>query len=207
MDLSDGLPRLRNDRNRDGRVCVVPDDHEYSWRGGRLLPGMSVEIVDDFGNVLPGIQGTVRIRGPSDVSGYIGDPEQSRAAFRDGWFYPGDVGSLSSDKLLRISGRVKPVINLGGEKVKPEAIEEVVLSFEGIGQAAAFGTTDAMGIEELRRRRPHGLERGRRARALRSQAAARADPTRFVVVKELPLNAIGKVDRRRLAEIAKAKAS
>jgi acyl-CoA synthetase (AMP-forming)/AMP-acid ligase II len=177
---------------------------------GRLLPGMSVEIVDDSGNVLPpDTEGTVRIQGPSDVSGYIGDPEQSRAAFHDGWFYPGDIGSLSSEKLLRISGRVKPVINLGGEKVKPETIEEVVLSFEGIGQTAVFGTTDAMGIEELccavvpRLAWNEDAVRAHCARKLPPELI----PSRFVVVKELPLNAIGKVDRRRLADITKAKAS
>jgi acyl-CoA synthetase (AMP-forming)/AMP-acid ligase II len=177
---------------------------------GRLLPGMSVEIVDDSGNVLPpDTEGTVRIQGPSDVSGYIGDPEQSRAAFRDGWFYPGDVGSLSNDKLLRILGRVKPVLNLGGEKVKPEAIEEVVLSFEGIGQAAVFGAMDAMGIEELRCAvvpRATLNEDALRAHCAR-KLPPELIPAGFVVLTELPLNAIGKVDRRRLAEIAKAKAS
>jgi acyl-CoA synthetase (AMP-forming)/AMP-acid ligase II len=177
---------------------------------GHLLPGMSVEIVDDSGNVLPpDTEGTVRIHGPSDVRGYIGDPEQSRSAFRDGWFYPGDVGSLSSEKLLRILGRVKPVLNLGGEKVKPESIEEVVLSFEGIGQAAVFGATDVLGIEELwcavvpRSAWNEHAVRMHCARTLPPELI----PSRFVVVTELPLNATGKVDRRRLAEVARGKAS
>jgi acyl-CoA synthetase (AMP-forming)/AMP-acid ligase II len=177
---------------------------------GRLLPGISVEIVDDAGRVLPAdTEGAVRIRGPSDVDGYIGDPEQSREAFRDGWFYPGDVGSISAGQLLRITGRVKPVLNLGGEKVKPEAVEEVVVSFEGIGQAAVFTTTNALGIEELwcavvpREAWNEG--------ALRMHCAGKLPPdlipAGFVVLKELPLNATGKIDRRRLAEISRAKVS
>jgi acyl-CoA synthetase (AMP-forming)/AMP-acid ligase II len=175
---------------------------------GYVVPGMAVETVDDADNRLAaGVEGTLRVRGPSDAKGYIGDSEQSRLAFRNGWFYPGDVGSLGEDRVLRISGRVKPVVNLGGDKVKPEMVEDVIASFEGIRQAAVFGVINSLGIEELCAAvvpRSTWNEDDLRAHCA-GKLPPEFIPARFVILDDLPLNEFGKVDRRILPEIARAK--
>jgi acyl-CoA synthetase (AMP-forming)/AMP-acid ligase II len=175
---------------------------------GYLLPEISLEIVDEFGNPLPaGAEGTVRVRSPYNVTGYVGDPLESRSAFRDGWFYPGDVARLTRHGLLVISGRQKTIVNLGGEKVKPELVEEVITSFDGVERAGVFGVTNDLGVEEL-----WSLVVPRAAwneAGLRSHCEGRLPssliPVRFIVVDALPLNPMGKVERHRLLELAKVR--
>jgi acyl-CoA synthetase (AMP-forming)/AMP-acid ligase II len=112
---------------------------------GYVAPGISVQIVDHAGNVLaPGKEGLVRIRSDSGATGYLGDPAGSRESFRDGWCYSGDIGMLTADRLLIISGREKAVLNLGGDKVSPERIEQVLSTTLGLGgqdeeSSAGFG--------------------------------------------------------------------
>lgn len=117
---------------------------------GYITPGMIVQAVDDAGNVLgPGGEGHIRFRGDKCVAGYVGDPPGSEKYFRDGWFYPGDIGAVTEEGVLIISGRSKTIIDLGGDKINPEAIEMVLLSFPGVVHAVAFGRANTLGIEEV----------------------------------------------------------
>ena len=76
---------------------------------GFVTPGTAVQIVDRSGTVLPpGQEGLVRIRSDYAVDGYLGNPEETAQTFRDGWFYPGDIGTLGVDDLLIITGREQP---------------------------------------------------------------------------------------------------
>jgi len=91
---------------------------------GYVAPGVTIDIVGPSGEVLPvGKEGLVRIRSECVVDGYVGDPESTRLKFRDGGFYPGDVGTLTTSGILVLSGRQETVINLGGDKVSPERVE------------------------------------------------------------------------------------
>ena len=73
---------------------------------GFVTPGVTIQIIDASGTILPpGQEGAVRVRSEYAVDSYFGNPEGSRKAFRDGWFYPGDVGTLSAENLLVITGR------------------------------------------------------------------------------------------------------
>jgi acyl-CoA synthetase (AMP-forming)/AMP-acid ligase II len=132
---------------------------------------------------------------------------ESTQAFRDGWFYPGDIGRLTQEKLLVIAGREKTIVNIGGDKLNPELVEEVILSFAGVAQAGVFGVANEMGIEEL-----WSLIVPRAdfdERALRAHCAGNLletfVPVRFIAVDSLPLNDMGKLERPRLPEIAKVK--
>jgi len=173
---------------------------------GFVTPGASVEIVDEADNVLaPGKEGIVRTRTAQMVDGYVGNPDATARAFRGGWFYPGDIGALTPDGMLIIRGREASVLNLGGDKVKPELVEEALCAFAGIAQAAVFTHKDALGVPELWAALVcrSDLDYG----ALRSQCAQRIGqafvPRHLVRVDSLPLNAAGKVDRNRLAELVK----
>ena len=117
---------------------------------GFVTPGAEVEIVDASDKPLPpGRDGIVRTRTGQMVDGYVGNPEATARAFRDGWFYPGDTGSLTADGMLIIHGREASVLNIGGDKIRPELVEEALTSFPGVEQAAAFTHKSDMGVPEL----------------------------------------------------------
>lgn len=175
---------------------------------GHVMPYQTVEIVDAAGTALPrGSEGRVRITGPYTVPGYIGNVEANTTAFAGGWFYPGDIGRLRDDDMLVVSGRDKTVINLGGDKVKPEMVEEVLKSFPGMEDAAVFSVSNALGNEEI-----WSLIV---TRMVWSNAALRDHcektlppsfvPVRFVAIDGLPKNAMGKTERRDLAALARSK--
>ena len=117
---------------------------------GYVHTGVEVEAVDEDGRMLPpNTEGILRIRGPNVISGYLGDTVASAAVFRDGWFYCGDIGAVSPDGLLTVGGRNSDFINAGGNKVSPKVIEDVLLSLPQVGDAAAFGVPDRMGVVRI----------------------------------------------------------
>jgi acyl-CoA synthetase (AMP-forming)/AMP-acid ligase II len=117
---------------------------------GRVIPEAQLQIVDDNDRVLPfGKTGIVRVRSTSGITAYDGDPEASAAVFRDGWFYPGDLGALSAGGILRVTGRAAEVMNLGGNKIAPELIEELVRSYPAVRDVAAFAAPNNLGIDQL----------------------------------------------------------
>ena len=107
---------------------------------GYAFPGVEIEIVDaDDRPVAPGNEGIVRIRSELNARGYLDNPDASANVFRAGWMYPGDLGTLAPDGLLTISGRTDDVINRGGDKISPQAIEEVLMTLADLGEVAVFG--------------------------------------------------------------------
>jgi acyl-coenzyme A synthetase/AMP-(fatty) acid ligase len=117
---------------------------------GYIYSNVEVEAVDDQDRKLPpGTEGILRIRSPYAVAGYFGDPAASASVFRDGWFYPGDIGAVMPDRLLTITGRVEEFINSGGNKVSPQLIEDVLLALPYVTEAAAFGVPDRLGVVRI----------------------------------------------------------
>jgi fatty-acyl-CoA synthase len=174
---------------------------------GFVTPGAEVEVVDQSDNVLAtGKEGIVRTRTAQMVDGYVRNPEATARAFRNGWFYPGDIGSLAGDGMLIIRGREASVLNIGGDKVKPELVEEQLTAFAGIDQAAAFTQKNDMDVPELWAAvvcRPD-LDFGALQRHCERQLGPAFVPRHFIRVDSLPQNPAGKVDRYRLAELAKS---
>jgi acyl-CoA synthetase (AMP-forming)/AMP-acid ligase II len=167
---------------------------------GTITPGVTVGIVDGSGRPLPaGAEGLVRITGRFTVDGYRGDADESQDAFRDGWFYPGDIGRLTAEGLLVLTGRDKAVLNLGGDKVSPERIEQVLASVAGVQEVAAFTVPNAAGVSELVAAvvMPAFDAQALRRHCERELPAAFV-PVRFVPVADIPRNEMGKIDRRRL---------
>ena len=121
----------------------MPDDAAV----GFVTPSTLVEIVDDAGErVAPGVVGQVRVAGPELARGYRGRDEDG--AFGDGWFMPGDLGSIEANGTLRIIGRTNEVMNLGGEKFIPDTLEEKVRHVAGVADVAAFALADAASIDQ-----------------------------------------------------------
>lgn len=175
---------------------------------GRVMPGVTVEIVDGSRRLpSPGQKGSLRVHSPTMVAEYVGDPELTRATFRDGFYYPGDVGHLTADGVLVISGREKEVLNLGGAKIQPELVEDVLAAFAAVDQAGVVAVPDALGLDELWAlivaRAP--LDAEALASHCRGRLALPFCPARFIRVEALPRNANGKLDRSRLLELARAR--
>ncbi|MEP7181539.1 MAG: class I adenylate-forming enzyme family protein [Betaproteobacteria bacterium] len=117
---------------------------------GFLLPGVLVQAVDDDGRPLPpGVEGELRMRSDSGVRGYVGGGPTDAGAFEGGWFCSGDVGSVADDGMLLVTGRKGDVINSSGQKIDPQAIEDVLLSMSSIREAAAFGVPDTSGVTQI----------------------------------------------------------
>ncbi|HSH90720.1 MAG TPA: class I adenylate-forming enzyme family protein [Ramlibacter sp.] len=104
---------------------------------GYVLPTVQVEIVDEQGNPVPrGTVGEVRIKADGLVDEYLEDTSANDGSFRDGWFHPGDAGSLDNEGGLSILGRTRELMNFGGVKIAPDSIEAVLARVPGIGDMA-----------------------------------------------------------------------
>jgi acyl-CoA synthetase (AMP-forming)/AMP-acid ligase II len=173
-------------------------------KAGTVGPGTGVEvgIMDEAGNLLPaGAQGEVVIRGPNVTRGYHNNPEANAAAFTDGWFRTGDRGALDSDGYLTLIGRIKELINRGGEKISPLEVDAALLAHPAVAEAASFAAPDPKYGEEV-----HAavVLRGEATAAdLRAHCGGRlADfkvPKVIHIVPELPKGPTGKVQRRFMA--------
>jgi acyl-CoA synthetase (AMP-forming)/AMP-acid ligase II len=114
---------------------------------GRRQPGsvgppvdVAVRIIDEDGRDVPaGVHGEVALRGPNVIRAYEHNPEANAASFIDGWFRTGDQGCLDDRGYLRLVGRIKELINRGGEKIAPREIDEVLLAHPAIAEAVSFG--------------------------------------------------------------------
>jgi acyl-CoA synthetase (AMP-forming)/AMP-acid ligase II len=111
---------------------------------------VQVSIMDADGNHLPlGTRGEVVIKGPNVVRGYENNPEANATSFVDGWFRTGDQGVLDENGYLTLTGRLKEMINRGGEKISPREIDEVLLAHPKVAEAVAFGVPHTAWGEEV----------------------------------------------------------
>ena len=93
-------------------------------------------MLDDAGRVLPpGASGEIGIRGENVTTGYLDNPDANAGVFVNGWFRTGDQGRLDDDGYLTITGRLKEIINRGGEKVAPREIDEALLEHPDVVHA------------------------------------------------------------------------
>ncbi len=183
-------------------------------RVGPALPGVGLRIRDrDTGEVLPPDSvGEVEITGPSVFDGYWERPEQTAQCFtEDGWLRSGDLGSLDESRSLKLVGRAKELIISGGLNVYPQEVERVLNEHPEVSECAVWGVPDADFGEAvvagvvLKEGVDPGTGRATDATSLkrwaRERLAAYKLPKRIVFLTELPRNAMGKVQKARLAEM------
>ena len=173
---------------------------------GTALPGVEVRLVDEGGRqVAPGTPGEIEVRGPGVFREYLGQPGATRDAFRDGWFKTGDV-AVVEDGSYRILGRSSvDIIKTGGFKVSALEIEETLREHPGIQECAVVGLEDAEWGERvcaaLVPRPGCRLEVETVAQWSRERLATYKVPSRWLVVAELPRNAMGKVVKPDVARL------
>ena len=151
-------------------------------------------------------EGELVVSGSSITVGYLNPPAANADAFVDGWFRTGDIGTIGPDGVVRLVGRLKEMINVGGEKVSPVEIDDVLSGHPAVVEAAAFGVPSRLLGEEVAAMvrvtgdvSPRELQRFARERLAKFKV-----PTTIVVVDEIPRNATGKVSRSVLRDLFEA---
>jgi acyl-CoA synthetase (AMP-forming)/AMP-acid ligase II len=171
---------------------------------GSVGPGTGVKIgiMDEPGNLLAVDQrGEVVIQGPNVVSGYENNPEANAKSFTNGWFRTGDQGFLDADGYLTLTGRIKELINRGGEKIGPREIDEVLLTHPAVAEAVCFGVPHPSWGEEVEAAvvLKDPLEEPVSESAILAFCKERlADfkrPKKIYITKAIPRTATGKIQR------------
>src|SRR5262249_50866607 len=165
--------------------------------------GPEIAIMDGAGRQLPiGKHGEIALRGPTITRGYDNDPVATELAFRDGWFRTGDLGYFDEDGYLFIVGRIKDIINRGGQKVAPSEVEQALLSHPDVVDAAAFSMPHERLGEDVGA--AVVLRRDAKVSASELRDFARERLARFKVpglihiVPEIPKGPAGKIKRDQL---------
>ncbi len=167
--------------------------------------GPQIRIAGPDGKPAPTeVVGEVWLRGPTVVRGYLGDPAITAANFTDGWLRTGDLGSLSETGELTIRGRIKELINRGGEKISPEHVEGILASHPDVLEVAVFGVPDTLYGETVAAvvvpRGSASPAPAALAEFCRDRLAPFEIPASFQLAIELPHTAKGSLDRRAVAE-------
>ncbi len=170
--------------------------------------GVEVAIMDEAGNLMPqGDIGEVVIKGRNVVDGYENNPEANAKAYTNGWFRTGDQGRIDADGYLALTGRLKELINRGGEKISPLEIDDVLLRHPAVAEALAFAVPHRSLGEDI-----HAavvLKGDASESELRSYAAGLLAefkvPRKFHILTELPRGATGKLQRINMAQLLNLK--
>jgi acyl-CoA synthetase (AMP-forming)/AMP-acid ligase II len=168
--------------------------------------GPEVTIMDEAGpDLLPqGATGEVVIRGNNVCSGYENNPQANAECFVNGWFRTGDQGVMDEDGYLTITGRLKEIINRGGEKISPREVDDVLMDHEAVQQVVTFAIPHKLLGEEVAaavvlREGATADEQDIRAFAGERLAAFKV-PRKVLILDEIPKGATGKLQRIGLAE-------
>lgn len=166
--------------------------------------GPSIALMDAAGSLLAqGATGEVVIQGPNVTPGYLDNPGANAASFTNGWFRTGDQGWLDEDGYLHLTGRLKELINRGGEKISPREIDEVLLDHPSVMQALTFAVPHAQLGEEIAAAVVLAAGADASPAAIRDFAAARLAAfkvPRFIrILQEIPKGPTGKPQRIGLA--------
>ena len=164
-----------------------------------------VRVIDENGAFLPsGHEGEIVARGPSVFDGYLDDPELNATAFIAGWFRTGDLGRFDDDGYLTITGRIKELINRGGEKIGPSEVERSIAEHPSVAKVCVFGIPHPTLGEEVMAAVIPIAGALANERSIVTFAAARLAsfkvPRGIVFTTEFPQLAAGKIDRKALAQ-------
>jgi acyl-CoA synthetase (AMP-forming)/AMP-acid ligase II len=167
--------------------------------------GPEIRIVDTDGKTVPrGATGEIVIKGPNVMREYENNPKANADAFYDGWFRTGDQGVMDEEGYVSITGRLKEIINRGGEKISPREVDEIIMEHPAVHQCVTFAMPHDMLGEDVAA--AIVLRQGAQAsdRELREFAATRLAafkvPRKILILNEIPVGATGKLQRIGLAQ-------
>jgi len=169
-----------------------------------LPAGPEVAIMDDAGTLLPnGAVGEIVIRGANVTAGYEANPSANASAFTHGWFRTGDQGVKDAEGYISLTGRLKEIINRGGEKISPREVDEVLMDHPAVRQVVVFGVKhdklgEDVGAAIVLREGMNATEAEIRDFAGKRLAAYKV-PRKVLFLEAIPLGATGKLQRIGLA--------
>jgi len=191
-----------------GRICgnPLPPQRRKPGTVGVASAGSEVAIVDDRGHpVQQGEQGEVVVRGGNVFDGYDRDSAANEEAFFGDWYRTGDVGVFDEDGYLRLIGRIREMINRGGQKISPVEIDDALLAHAGVADAAAFAVPHPMLGEVIAAAvvaAPNAKPSERDITAfLRSRLEPIKVPRTLVFVEQIPRGPSGKVRRSDMVKL------
>jgi len=170
-----------------------------------IAAGPEVAIMDEAGNLLsPGATGEVVIRGDNVTRGYENNPKANAEAYCNGWFRTGDQGVMDDEGYLTITGRLKEIINRGGEKVSPREVDEVLMDHPAVAQVVTFAIPhdklgEEVGAAVVLREGATLTDRELREFVSKRLADFKV-PRKIVLLDEIPKGATGKLQRIGLAQ-------
>ncbi|MFF4547023.1 acyl-CoA synthetase [Streptomyces sp. NPDC001435] len=185
-------------------TVLAPDEHKGRLDScGRTVLFVDARVVDEDGEEVPdGTPGEIVYRSPQLCEGYWDKPEETAAAFRDGWFHSGDLAVRDAHGYFTIVDRVKDVINSGGVLIASRQVEDALYTHEAVAEAAVIGLPDERWIEAVTAvvvPRGEVTETELIAHARERLASFKA-PKRVLFVDALPRNASGKILKRELRD-------
>jgi len=194
-----------------GSLAAPQDAPALVWgTDGKLLDGVRARIVSDDGHLMPaGAEGNFELRSPTMFDGYLDRPDLTKEALtEDGWYRTGDLATLDDAGFLRITGRVRDVVNRGGEKIPVAEIEQLLYRHPGVDDVAIAAMPDPrLGERACAFVVPADgatLELADLTAYLdRHQVSKHYWPERLEVLPELPRNAVGKVQKFLLRDLAR----
>ena len=164
--------------------------------------GVDIGVMDDGDALLsPGATGEVVIRGANVTLGYRDNPQANAESFSNGWFRTGDQGTLDPDGTLTLTGRIKELINRGGEKISPLEVDAALLQHPAVAEAVCFGLPDAKYGETVHAAVTLSADCSEDdIRAFCGERLAEFKiPDRVHLIETLPRTATGKIQRRHIA--------
>ena len=188
-------------------VCVnTPLIEKFTGHIGLPLPSTDVVILNEDGEQLPlGEAGEIGIKGPQVMAGYWNQPEETRKAFTaEGYFKSGDIGFMDGDGYVTIVDRIKDMIVVGGFKVFPNEVEEVLASMPGIHECAVVGVEHRKLGEIVKAyivKDKHDLTNADVLQFCKEQLTSYKRPRKIVFVSELPKSNVGKILRREVRKL------
>ena len=212
-ELRDALPDARifimyGQTEATSRLSFLPPELLDSKLGsiGKGIPGVTLRVVNESGgDVPPGEVGEVVAKGENVAQGYWRDPTESAISFRDGSLHTGDLGTVDSDGFIYIAGRAKEILKCGGKRVSCRQVEERILEFDGVLEAAVVGVPDDILGEAVKAfvvsRTADSVGIVERVRQFcRVHLPPDLVPRDIVVLDALPKNSAGKVLKQNLKD-------
>jgi len=181
---------------------LLPPRQRKAGSAGKPI-GLNMMIIGKDGRALKKNQiGEVIIRGKNIIKKYLGKNKDDKTSFYGGWLKTGDLGYLDNDGYLFIVGRIKEMINKGGENISPREIDEIFLSHSSVAQTAAFGYPhktlgEDIALAVVLKKGRKTTERDLKKYGLKKLSQFKT-PTRIIITDNLPRTQTGKIQRVKL---------